>query len=196
MSNLRQLKLPLHGTRVLVRSLEVNDIPTLYEIESDPVVKRYMDDPVTIERELWIAEMSEQCLLFNSTLAVCLAATGEFMGRASLRKTEPFATAVELQIVFGRAWCRNGYGPETASLLIDAAFDQMGASAVEATTHPENRGSLSILQRFRFEQIEVLSRAGWQNGHVRHALRKSVHNYSFNATVTCRGDNPAPGAAR
>ena len=28
------------------------------------------------------------------------------------------------------------------------------------------------------------------------SVRYVPPNYSFNATVTCRGDNPAPGAAR
>jgi ribosomal-protein-alanine N-acetyltransferase len=173
MSALRQLKLPLRGARVVVRPLQVEDIPALFEIESDPVVKCYMDDPISREqRDIWIAEMSEQCVLFNSTLALCLAATQEFMGRASLRKTDPSSLAVELQIVLGRAWCGSGYGPETASVLIEAAFAQMGASSVEATTHPENQGSLSILDRFHFEPVEVLSRNSWQNGHVRYVLQK------------------------
>jgi hypothetical protein len=39
------------------------------------------------------------------------------------------------------------------------------------------------------------------NGAISHGLatllrRRLRPNYSFNATVTCRGDNPAPGAAR
>jgi RimJ/RimL family protein N-acetyltransferase len=161
--------------------LEKEDLPALYEIEDDPEVKRYLNGRVEGTRDQWMAAMSKNCPS-RFTLAVCMDSTAQFMGRAALHRSG--GATVDLVIVLGRAWWRCGYGLEIASLLIRAAFQQMGASSVTAAAHPENLGSLSILQRFGFQAVPVLSSPPWQKGHVHHELSAAAYNAALCAEST------------
>jgi hypothetical protein len=79
-------ELPIIGQKVVIRKLSEDDLDEMYDLESDPCVKRYFDGPSKTPREQWIAGMRGQ-LNCTSTLAVTEKSSGDFAGRAALKKS-------------------------------------------------------------------------------------------------------------
>ncbi len=149
--------LPIFGPRINIAPLEVRHIAALWEIESDPVVKRFLDGPVGKARDVWISEMSAQCPSYRH-LAVCRNSGGELLGRASLARDLDAGPTAELRIVLGQhafMGRKERLGREVARLLIDAAFGPLGLREVTATVDPENVHSLALVEAFGFESIGV-----------------------------------------
>ncbi|SOD52837.1 Protein N-acetyltransferase, RimJ/RimL family [Pseudoxanthomonas wuyuanensis] len=163
-------ELPLRGSRISIRALELEDVEALYEVECDTEVKRYLGGVLAKPRDSWIASMSKSCPS-ATTLAVCLASTGELLGRAAFSPTLPFRDEVALEIVLGRAAWGKGYGREAAGVLLSRATT-IRAAAIEATVHPDNTASLSLLASFGFQFVKVCDAADWQHGH--HMYRLAV----------------------
>jgi hypothetical protein len=53
--------LPIVGTKVLIRKLNEKDLESLYALEIDDDVKRYVGGPVTRPQQEWIEGMTGLC---------------------------------------------------------------------------------------------------------------------------------------
>lgn len=164
MQYLRPLVLPILGRLICARELVSEDIPELYEIDSDPDVKRYLNGPVISQRDEWIKRMRSLCGR-TTTLAVADLGTNVLVGRAALAPTELHRSVVDLEIVLGKAVWGRKVGREVAGLLIDAAWS-IGASAVAAKAHPSNTASIALLTALGFESTGPLASAGWDDGFI------------------------------
>jgi RimJ/RimL family protein N-acetyltransferase len=130
-------------------------------------VKRYVGGTVKGPREEWIAGMRRNLDLL---LCVTVKATGDFAGRASL--TQPGLPSEEagLQVLIARQYWGFGFGREASQLLIDAAFEHLGARSVVAVVHPDNRASRDMCERLGFCCVGTkqypTGQEKWDNGHL------------------------------
>jgi RimJ/RimL family protein N-acetyltransferase len=156
--------LPIEGEKVVIRKLSEDDLDPMYDLESDPCVKRYLDDPVKKPREQWIAAMRD-CLNSTSMLAVTCKASDDFAGRASLTRPielwHPALTAEalvswqscrEVRAVIAKKYWGHHLGREVCQLLVDVAFDRLKSSSVVGLVHPGNKWSLKLCECLGFRQ--------------------------------------------
>jgi ribosomal-protein-alanine N-acetyltransferase len=139
--------LPIVGEKVVIRRLAEDDLNQMYDLESDPNVKRYLDGPVKLPREQWIAGMRSR---LDDTLAVTTKASGDFAGRASLTATGLPLDSWEVRVVIASKYRGDYLGREVCQLLIGIAFDRLRSSSVVAVVHPDNARSLTLCKELGF----------------------------------------------
>jgi RimJ/RimL family protein N-acetyltransferase len=178
MSN--KLNLPKIGSNVIVRSLQAEDLSEMYRIESDPDVKRYLNDPTRVPRDEWIRGV-ESKLSRCQTLAVLAKDTRQFAGRAALDfylDSDYLDSEItrEIQVVISKDYWGRHFGREVSNILIAAAFDELGAEQVIGIVHPRNEFCLKLLHIFGFEQMGVIPKpSSWQQGYLRFVLSRAVY---------------------
>ena len=146
-------ELPIIGKKVIIRKLQVDDLDQMYDLESDPCTKRYLDGPVKHSREQWIAGM-QRSLDSTSTLAVTTT-SGAFAGRASLTRTGSSSDPWEVRAVISTKYRGDHLGREVCQLLIDLAFDQLNVPSVVAIVHRSNERSLKLCASLGFNREGV-----------------------------------------
>jgi RimJ/RimL family protein N-acetyltransferase len=141
------LMMPKESDRCRIRPYEQADIPSIAEVEFDPVIKKYVGIP-NGTKESWISRASLDLL---HGWAVVALPENEFAGRVCLgRAKDRSVGVVELEIIISSKYWGRGMGRAVASLMIPAAFNEMNAMAVLAEVHPENKASLALLTSFGF----------------------------------------------
>lgn len=177
--NFRDIALPLFSQRLVVRLLEIVDLPERFDLlESDPDVTAYSQGPIDLAlRSSWIESKKEQIAAevskpsLSRQLAVVLRSTNQFIGRAGLPQCEIHKPIVELSIFLGKEWWLNGYGTELGCLLLDEAFNRMGVSEVRAVVNPSNKDSEKLASKLGFERTGKKHSPGhWQHGHLQYVL--------------------------
>jgi [ribosomal protein S5]-alanine N-acetyltransferase len=141
---------PIIGEKVIVRSLAEGDLEQLYTLETDEAVKRYVGGPLKKRREEWIAGMRQTLGQSHQLLCVTVKATGEFAGRAYSSCPGLPSEESELQVLIARIYWGSGFGFEVSELLIDAAFEHLGARSVAAVLHPDNMASQKMCEKLGF----------------------------------------------
>ena len=142
----------------------LGDIESLFDMESDPEVKRYLNGPVKKDRLEWIEKMKRMCTA-TPTLAIELREECKFIGRASLSPAEAWGPP-EMQIVLCRSAWGNGYGREAAQLFVAHADET--STQISAIAHPEHTYSHSLLHTFGFIFSEFIQSPDWQYGYRRY----------------------------
>jgi ribosomal-protein-alanine N-acetyltransferase len=101
----------------------------------------------------------------DSFLAVCLKATGQFIGFFALNRGEdPGAQVYDLGYVFNSAYHRQGYASEGCRALLDYAFEQLGAQRITSGTAAVNLPSCKLLARLGFQIVGGGRRSFQQDG--------------------------------
>jgi [ribosomal protein S5]-alanine N-acetyltransferase len=139
---------PIIGEKVVIRRLSEDDLDPMYDLESDPYVKHYLDGPAKKPREQWIAAM-RNCLNSTPTLAVTEKSSGDFAGRAALKKSVYVESSWELEAVIAKRYWGRHFGREVCQLLIDFA-DRRELLPVIAFVHRCNMPSLKLCKRLGF----------------------------------------------
>ena len=144
---------PLHGPRVTLDALRPDDLDDLYALQSDPAVCRYL---------LYEARSHEEVtrVLARDSAATRLEKAGDYLQPAirdekgaflgtmyfELHSVEPDRTAEIGWILAPHAQGR-GYGAESARLMLDLAFRELGLHRVYAELDPRNDASVRLCER-------------------------------------------------
>jgi RimJ/RimL family protein N-acetyltransferase len=102
----------------------------------------------------------------NAPLSVAIKATGRFAGRARMYKVFTAENCWELEILIAQKFQGQRLGREAVSLLMDAAFVNLGAESVVATVDPANAPSRKLFNALGFGHIGTKQSADWNNGHL------------------------------
>jgi ribosomal-protein-alanine N-acetyltransferase len=164
------MELPKIGKVVIIRVLKKEDLESLYYLESDLEVKKYVGGPTPIPKEKWITGMQKKVGTF-STLVIESKEDAEFAGRASIGYYYSEVDR-ELQLVIAKRYWRNGFGREVCNILLNAAFIELGAERVFGVVDPKNSASLALLNSFPFKRIGIENRDGWQKDHLIFAIAR------------------------
>jgi RimJ/RimL family protein N-acetyltransferase len=125
----------------------------------------------------------ERCLPRSGIIAILTKDTRQFAGRAALTPT-PSPSEREIQVIISQHYWGRRFGREVSHILIEAAFDELGADQVVAVAHPENLASLNLLASFGFESDGTIQDGTWQNGHRRFTLSLANFLKSPGASLT------------
>jgi RimJ/RimL family protein N-acetyltransferase len=154
--------LPIVGTKVMIRKLLKKDLGSLYTLEADKDVKRYVGGPVTKPREEWVEEMRRKFArpLAILPLTVISKSTGRFAGRATL-VPDAWKTCWEIQVLIAKMYWGQRLGREVTALLMSVAFHHLKASSIIGIVDPNNKASRELADTLGFRHIETK-----QSGHL------------------------------
>lgn len=146
------LPLPITTRRLHIREYVAGDASTVFAYANDAAYWQYQrSEPPTAQQIdaliKWV--VSEQATV--PRLAYFLAATrkdtGEIVGEAVLRITNPAERQGELGFGVAPRFWKQGFGTEIAGALLEAAFSQLKLHRVSAQCSPENKGSIRVMQK-------------------------------------------------
>jgi len=164
--------------RLLLRPATTADLDPLWQLWTDPDVRRYLWDDRTIDRDeavttleslvvmgerglgLWVVEprpVTGEQEVGGVRLEAALAPAGTLLGCAGLYPTsttaeyEPaFAGMLEPLVAVAPEWWHRGLAVETLSAVVAYAFQALGVNALAGATDVPNDASDRMLRRVGF----------------------------------------------
>lgn len=158
------------GERIALRRLTRADLKPLVAYRSDPDVARYQiwDSPYPkAHGERLIQAMLRQHPDTPGEwfqFAVTLRSTGEMIGDCGSKTAADDPRQAEIGYTIGSAHQGNGYGTETASILLSYLFGARGKHRVTAGCDPRNVASIRVLERVGMRREGHLRQSFWMNG--------------------------------
>ena len=143
--------------RLILRRFTLADAPLLVQLNSNPKVLKYLNEPPLVT--------DEQALLILNTIilpqyknnlgrwALHLKTTNEFIGWCGLKyliETDEIDLGYRLMQNF---W-NYGYAYEAAKHTLDYGFNQVHLNTIIGRAHIENMASLKILQKIGMQFIK------------------------------------------
>ena len=155
--------LPIETPRLLIRSLQPADVPSLVALWTDPEVTRHMGgprDPAKV-RDALEGELKADAPDPFDLHPVVEKASERIIGDCGLvRKEVDGRSEVEVVYVFAaEAWGR-GYATEAASALRDAAVHRLAIPRLIALIDPENTASARVAERIGMRRERSTVRPG------------------------------------
>ena len=152
--------------RLVLRRFTRDDLELIIGLDSDPEVKRYIDNGAPVDRTE-LAQMLESWLGWYDRFAgygfwaAIDKTTGDFLGWFHLR---PGDSAGPLEPELGyrlrrEAWGQ-GYATEGSKALVDKAFAELGVDRVYATTMAVNTASRRVMEKAGLRYVRTFD-AGW-----------------------------------
>ena len=150
--------------RLLLRPLEISDLPALREVNAVDEVTRYLPYDswrAADDAQAWFDRMAR---LQDSASAIQLVIADQAsnipIGTFLVFNMEAASARAEIGYVLGRAHWGKGYMRETLTAMLDWLFDTQGQRRIEATIDPRNGRSARLLEAHGFRQ-EGLQRERW-----------------------------------
>ncbi|MCC9205986.1 GNAT family N-acetyltransferase [Arthrobacter sp. zg-Y769] len=163
----------LHGARVTLRDFQSDDVDAVHAFASDPVVTQWSTwGPNTLaDTQAFIADAAAEAGTPGRTKFTLAAVfQGRLVGTAGVWTTSAADRNGEMGYTLAREVWGMGLATETAALLLDLAFGPMRLVRVEATCHPENAGSVRVLEKNCFAFEGRLREHRLVDGHRRDSL--------------------------
>ena len=141
---------PLVSSRLLLRRLEESDLDALCAFMGDIEVMYAWEYAFAREDVLaWIQRMRGYPNPEHGHRALCLKGQeNTIIGQAGiLPKTIFGKESLEIGYILDKRYWHRGYATEACALLLDHAFDHLGAGEVHALIRPMNTASLAVARR-------------------------------------------------
>jgi len=149
-----RLTLPAAGwrsQRLCYRQLRDDDWPVIWEMDSDPLVMRYIrdpaEDPASHRQEYRQRFMHTE--LHRHLFAIEWRQQSGMLGWVLLRPTDD-RQWIEVGYRLARRCWGQGIATEAAAAALEIAFQRWRVDRVMAVTHPENQPSQRVLDKLGF----------------------------------------------
>jgi len=177
----------LETARLTLRRLTEDDADSLFELDSDPEVMRYVTGGVPHTREEIVAHELPRYLRYYERYsdygfwAAIDRATGEFLGWFHFHPSCEGSEEIELGYRLKRSAWGKGFATEGSRALIERGFTQLGARKVVADTLAANLRSRRVMEalgmtldgEFTCEECEAPSSSEEERRGVKYALSKA-----------------------
>jgi RimJ/RimL family protein N-acetyltransferase len=171
--------------RLVLRRFTRDDLDLIVDLDSDPAVKRYIDDGAPVDRAE-LAETLEWWLGLYDRFAgygfwaAIERSSGRFLGWFHLRPGDGAGPREpELGYRLRRDVWGQGYATEGCKALIDKAFAELGADRVYATSMAVHAASRRVMEKAGLHYVRTFD-AGWpikipgdEAGDVEYAIDRS-----------------------
>jgi [ribosomal protein S5]-alanine N-acetyltransferase len=143
--------------RLLLRDFAWSDQEAVHAFAADPVVTRFMDwgpNDVQATRAFLAMTVPQQTHWPRSEFELAAVLrdpacpdAGRLIGSVSVRITNREHRQGELGYVFNAAFWSRGYATEATTALLEFGFGPLELHRIIATCHPDNRGSVRVLEK-------------------------------------------------
>jgi [ribosomal protein S5]-alanine N-acetyltransferase len=144
-------------SRLLLRQFTGTDAPLVQQLNSNPNVLKYLDEPPleTVEQAFYILNTIILPQYKNNLgrWAIHVKTTNEFIGWCGL-KYRPGLDEIDLGYRLLQQHWGNGYAFEAAKHSLDYAFQQLHLKTIIGRAHIDNLASLKILEKIGMQFIK------------------------------------------
>ncbi|KIO78483.1 GNAT family acetyltransferase [Pedobacter lusitanus] len=162
------MKIFAETDRLILREILPSDKNGMYELDTDPLVHRYLgNQPVTtMEQVEEVIEFIRQQYLDNGTgrLAVVEKYKNEFIGWAGLKLVRGMynnhSNYYEVGYRFIRKYWGMGYATEAARASLEYGFEGLQLNEIYAMAETENTASRHVLEKVGLRYIEKFDLEG------------------------------------
>lgn len=163
--------------RLTFRAFRHSDIADVHAYASDPEVTRWSTwGPNSVAQTTTFVDDAAQGALVRDPTSFTLAAIldGAAIGSISVWTTDPHDRNGELGYTFHRAHWGRGYATEAVGQLLLLGFSVLRLERISATCHPDNSGSIRVLQKSGFSREGLLRSHRLVNGARRDSMLFSI----------------------
>ena len=160
---------PIQTERLLVRDFNENDWQSVHDYASDPEVVRYMEWGPNTEEETknfiqrTIPSQKEQPRQ-KYTLAIILRDDTELIGSGGIKVSNPNNLEAEVGYCLNRQFWGRGYATEVGKALLRFGFEKLNLHRIFATSDPENKASVHVLENIGMNREGRLREHKWIKG--------------------------------
>lgn len=146
--------LPIQTKRLILRKTTIQDIDLILKMDKQVLTQKYLGGikNKTKEERIDFLKNKED----NST-SLTVFLKEKPIGFIGLKINENNNSA-ELGYIFDSDYINNGYCTEAANMLIDIAFNKLNLEEVTAETVSENKSSIRVLEKLRFELVDTFEK--------------------------------------
>ena len=170
---------------MILRRFTKDDLALVVELDSDPEVKRYIDDGAPVDRaeveeilDWWIGYPARGMANYGFYAAI-ERSSGDFIGWFHLRPGERSGPdEPEIGYRLRQTTWGKGYGTEGSRALVDWAFESLGATRVNAETMAINDASRRVMEKAGLRYVRTFH-ADWparipgdEHGDVEYAITR------------------------
>jgi len=140
----------IHTERLVLRDFHQEDLQAVHEYASDPEVVKHMPfGPNTLEDSQSFLDraMGKQSMdpRTDYELGVALKSEDSLIGVCRVCKASEIEA--HLGYIFNRRYWGEGYATEAARTMVEFAFSELGLHRIYADVHPDNAGSIRVLEK-------------------------------------------------
>jgi ribosomal-protein-alanine N-acetyltransferase len=154
----------LHGARLRLRPLRMEDAQALYTLFSDPAVTRYWSFAAWTRPAQALAFIELRQSLDPQrvqTFAIALGAGDDLIGTLTLFLLA--GNRAEIGYALAPAWQGRGMAAEALRLAVTHAFEALAVQCIEADVDPRNQPSVRLLEGLGFRCVRQVSER-WRVG--------------------------------
>lgn len=167
------MKTSIETERLLLRELLASDDAGMFELDSDPLVHRYLGNApltdISQSREIIKAVQHQYVENGIGRWAVILKETDEFLGWCGL-KLEKNVNGHEQYYDLGYRFIRKhwgkGYGYESAKAFVDFGFNELNIDTICAAFEHGNAGSQRIMEKCGMHFVNDFLHEGHHGGQM------------------------------
>ncbi len=154
--------------RLILREIRTTDTDSMFELDSDPEVHKYIDNaPVTSKKQIKevISYIKKQYRDNGiGRWVVVRKADNKFIGWAGLKieneNINGHGKHIDLGFRIMKKYWGNGYATEAAQAWIDYAFNTMKVATVCALVEKANSASINVLEKIGMKATEAFMTEG------------------------------------
>jgi [ribosomal protein S5]-alanine N-acetyltransferase len=155
----------LETDRLILRHYTEDDAPAFFQLNSDPEVMRYVPDQPIIDvdeaRKTLVAyPIADYSRHGYGRWACCLKATGAHIGFCGLKHL-PETGEVDLGFRLMQEQWGKGLATEAARGCVQYGFAELHLHEIVGLSHPDNHGSISVLEKIGMQFTGIVSPYGW-----------------------------------
>jgi len=154
------MRIYLETERLWLREFMEGDARLLWELDSDPAVRQYLDMPEAPTPEQ-AAEVLARFIGWHARdggrlgyWAAIEKSTGAFIGWFHFRPARDIPEETEVGYRLQRASWRKGYATEGAGALLRKGFTELGVTRVVARTLVENAASRRVMEKIGLAEVD------------------------------------------
>jgi ribosomal-protein-alanine N-acetyltransferase len=164
----------LQTQRLLLREIQLEDAPALFEIFSDPEVTRFYDVETMVDVAPAVRIVAQVRARFADRTGVRWAITeregGRFIGSIGFNTINIHAHRAVVGYELARSAWGRGLATEALRRVVHFGHQRIGVNRIEAIVMQGNEASIRVLKKAGFEAEGVLRAYGYWKGRY-HDLR-------------------------
>jgi RimJ/RimL family protein N-acetyltransferase len=167
----------LSGDRVVLRAIQREDVPRLYELFEDLETKYLLDNDPAKAESLAAAEAEFEDRLEeknSNTAFFAIEADGEVIGSGGLHQIDHFRRLCEVGIGLGRDYWGRGYGQDTVRTLVDYAFTHLNMNKVCLEVLADDERAVGAYKKAGFVEEGRLRQQAWVNGRYEDTMMMGI----------------------
>jgi RimJ/RimL family protein N-acetyltransferase len=157
----------LRGERVVLRTVEREDIDRLWELLEDLEVAHRVSNspPILWSKARWEAEVESWAEEpDDTTVRFVIEVDGEVIGQCQLSKVDHYRGLCDLGISLGRAYWGEGYGQDAVRTLVGYAFRYLNMRKVCLDVLADDERAVGAYTKVGFVEEGRLRQHAWFEG--------------------------------